>query len=112
MRPWRGLARVVLAGAQVAGLGVRAGCGCPGPEGRGDPGYDGTDQPASQVIIDLLMDGFKTDAAAGKVEATAIIYDILVVPPGVGSADNFLVDSRCPGSPIGELLPLCQAARA
>jgi hypothetical protein len=45
-------------------------------------GYDGTDRPKSQVIIDLLVDGFKQDAAAGKVKATALVYDILVVPPG------------------------------
>jgi hypothetical protein len=45
-------------------------------------GYDGTDRPKSQVIIDLLVDGFKRDAAAGKVKATALVYDILVVPPG------------------------------
>jgi hypothetical protein len=45
-------------------------------------GYDGADRPKSQIIIDLLVAGFRKDAAAGTVKATALVYDILVVPPG------------------------------
>lgn len=45
-------------------------------------GYDGTDRPKSQTIIDLLIEGFKKDAALEKVKATALVYDILVVPLG------------------------------
>jgi hypothetical protein len=39
-------------------------------------GYTGTDHPKSQVIIDLLVDGFKQDAAANKVMATALVFDM------------------------------------
>ncbi len=45
-------------------------------------GYTGTDHPKSQTIIDLLVEGFKQDAAAKKVKATALVYDMMVVPPG------------------------------
>ena len=45
-------------------------------------GYDENDRPKSQIIIDLLVVGFRQDAAVGKVKATALVYDTLVVPPG------------------------------
>jgi hypothetical protein len=48
-------------------------------------GHTGTDHPKSQVIIDLLVEGFKQDAAANKVKATALVYDMLVVPPGTST---------------------------
>ena len=48
-------------------------------------GYTGTDHPKSQAIIDLLIEGFKQDAAANKVKATALVYDMLVVPPGASA---------------------------
>lgn len=48
-------------------------------------GYTGTDHPKSQTIIDLLIEGFKQDAAAKKVKATSIVYDMLVVPPGASA---------------------------
>jgi len=45
-------------------------------------GYTGTEHPKSQTIIDLLIEGFKQDVAAKNVKATALVYDLLVVPPG------------------------------
>jgi len=45
-------------------------------------GYTCTDHPKSQTIIDLLIDGFKEDSAVHKIKATALVYDVLVVPPG------------------------------
>jgi hypothetical protein len=48
-------------------------------------GYTGTDHPKSQTIIDLLIDGFKQDSATHKIKATALVYDMLVVPPGASS---------------------------
>ena len=45
-------------------------------------GYTDTDRPKSAVIIDLLIEGFRQDAAAKKIKATALVYDMLVVPPG------------------------------
>jgi hypothetical protein len=48
-------------------------------------GYTGTDHPKSQTIIDLLIDGFKQDSAVHKIKATALVYDMLVVPPGASS---------------------------
>src|SRR5580692_6830950 len=40
-------------------------------------GYTGTEHPKSQTIINLLVEGFKQDAAANKVKATALVYDML-----------------------------------
>lgn len=51
-------------------------------------GYDGTDRPKSQVIIDLLVDGFKRDAAVGKVKATALVYEVRVVLPGTSEKSD------------------------
>jgi hypothetical protein len=51
-------------------------------------GYNGTDRPKSQIVIDLLVAGFKQDAAIGKVKATALVYDILVVPPGTSEKSD------------------------
>jgi hypothetical protein len=45
-------------------------------------GYTGTDRPKSKLIIDLLIEGFKQDATAGRIKATALVYGMLVVPPG------------------------------
>lgn len=44
-------------------------------------GYDGRERPPSQDIIDLLVAAFHADAHAGKVKATALVYDILVKDP-------------------------------
>ncbi len=42
---------------------------------------DEEDTP-SEEIIELLKDHFKTGAADGQFNATALVYDVLVVPPG------------------------------
>jgi hypothetical protein len=51
-------------------------------------GYDGTERPKSQAVIDLLTAGFKRDAALGKVKATALVYNIRVVPPGASEKSD------------------------
>jgi hypothetical protein len=51
-------------------------------------GYTGTDRPKSQLIIDLLIEGFKQGATAGRIKATALVYDMLVVPPGTSIKSN------------------------
>jgi hypothetical protein len=51
-------------------------------------GYTGTDHPKSQLIIDLLVEGFKQDAVAKRIKATALVYDMLVVPPGASVKSN------------------------
>jgi hypothetical protein len=51
-------------------------------------GYDGTDRPKSQDIIDLLVAGFKQDAAIGKVKATALVYDVIIIPPGASEKSD------------------------
>ncbi|MEJ0037682.1 MAG: hypothetical protein WDO68_16680 [Gammaproteobacteria bacterium] len=45
-------------------------------------GYDGREQPPSQEIIDLLNAELRKDAALGLYKATAVVYDVRVVPPG------------------------------
>jgi hypothetical protein len=45
-------------------------------------GYDGRERPPSQEIIDLLNAEFRKDAANGRYKATAVVYDVRVVPPG------------------------------
>jgi hypothetical protein len=45
-------------------------------------GQDETEHPQSQTIITRLLAAFKQGAAQKKLKATALVYDIRVVPPG------------------------------
>lgn len=45
-------------------------------------GWSGNQRPPSRQIIALLNGGFRDGAALGKYRATALVYDIRVVPPG------------------------------
>lgn len=47
--------------------------------------YDGTERPPSQPLIELLQDEFRQGAKGGKLAATALVYDVLVVPPGASA---------------------------
>ncbi|MBS1994653.1 MAG: hypothetical protein JSS86_00025 [Cyanobacteria bacterium SZAS LIN-2] len=47
-------------------------------------GYDGREHPPSQDIIDLLKIGLRSDAAALKIRASAIIYDVRIRDPANG----------------------------
>jgi len=51
-------------------------------------GYDGREHPPSQDIIDLLKDGLRADAAAHRIRATAIVYDVRVTEPKSGSKSD------------------------
>ena len=44
--------------------------------------HDGDDRPPSQPLIDLLRAGYKEGAKSGRLAATALVYDVLVIPPG------------------------------
>lgn len=39
------------------------------------------ERPASAEVISLLEGGFRADALAGKLKATALAFDVRVVPP-------------------------------
>ena len=41
-----------------------------------------SDQPPSQELIDILKSAFREAARTGEYKATAIVYDILTIPPG------------------------------
>ena len=43
--------------------------------------HDGDEHPPSQTLIDLLVEVFKAQAKEGTYRATAIVYDVRVVPP-------------------------------
>lgn len=44
--------------------------------------YDGEEHPLSKDIINLLKDGYRLAAENGEYKATAIFYDVRVIPPG------------------------------
>ena len=52
---------------------------------------DGDEHPPSQRLIDLLVKTFQAQAAAGEYRATAIVYDVRVIPPG----SNEKTDAIC-----------------
>ena len=45
-------------------------------------GYEGEEQPLSQDIINLLKDGYRIAVKNNEYKATAIFYDVRVIPPG------------------------------
>ncbi len=44
--------------------------------------YDGDEQPPSMDVINLLKNGFRQAAKKGEYKATALFYDVRVIPPG------------------------------
>jgi hypothetical protein len=44
--------------------------------------YDGRELPPTQDLIDQLEGAFRREAFAGEYRATALVYDVLVIPPG------------------------------
>ncbi len=46
------------------------------------------ENPPSEELIELLKEHFQTGAADGDFNATALVYDILVVPPGKEDKQN------------------------
>lgn len=44
-------------------------------------GYTGEEQPPSQEVIELLRNGYRKAAESGEYKATALFYDVRVVPP-------------------------------
>jgi hypothetical protein len=43
---------------------------------------DGTEQPPSQTLIDMMTQAFRQKAAAGQIRAAGIFYDVRTIPPG------------------------------
>src|SRR6266536_26149 len=43
---------------------------------------DGHEHPKSQTLIDLLIQGFRSEALAGQIRAAGICYDVRTIPPG------------------------------
>ena len=54
------------------------------PEGKivHDGAYDGTEQPPSQTLINLLEQAFQRSAKNQNLRGCAIVYDIRTIPPG------------------------------
>jgi len=48
----------------------------------------GDEHPAAKDVIALLEDGFKEAATTGKYKETALVVDMLVVPPGRDSKQD------------------------
>jgi hypothetical protein len=53
--------------------------------------HDGDEHPPSQRLIDLLVETFQAQAAAGEYRVTAIVYDVRVISPG----SNEKTDAIC-----------------
>lgn len=43
---------------------------------------DGTEQPASEKLIELMTQAFRAETTAGKIRAACICSDVRVIPPG------------------------------
>ena len=47
--------------------------------------YEGNERPPSQPLIDMLHKAFHADAMKGAIRASALVYDVLVIPPGTNT---------------------------
>ncbi len=54
-------------------------------------GYTGDEHPASQEVIDLLVDGLRQRANQGEIKAAGICLDVRIIPPG----ETEKVDAIC-----------------
>ncbi len=45
-------------------------------------GYEGSEQPETQAVIDLLTQAFRQQAAAGEIRAAGLCKDIRTIAPG------------------------------
>lgn len=45
-------------------------------------GHTGDEQPPSQEVIDLLVSGFRDQAAKGEVKAVGVCLDVRITPSG------------------------------
>ena len=43
---------------------------------------EGDDHPASQPLIDLMTQAFRSQAVTGQIRAAGICYDVRTIPPG------------------------------
>jgi hypothetical protein len=53
--------------------------------------HTGSEQPPSQEVIDLLLAGFRRQAARGEIRAAGLCVDVRTVPPG----ETEKVDAIC-----------------
>jgi hypothetical protein len=44
--------------------------------------WTGDESPRAEELLEMMEEGFRAGAAAGEYKATAMVYDILTVPPG------------------------------
>jgi hypothetical protein len=68
---------------------------------------EGDDHPHSQSLIDLLTETFRKEAAAGRVRAAAICYEVLTIPPGKDRKQDAICCSaeHCLGEAVDVFVP-------
>jgi hypothetical protein len=54
---------------------------------------DGKEKPPSKDLIQILKNGFREGANAGKYKATALVYDVRVSLPGTGTKSDAIAVS-------------------
>jgi hypothetical protein len=67
--------------------------GAVGPDGKiiAVAGGTGSEHPASQEVIAVLEEGFREGARTGQYRATALVIDMLVVPPQRTAKEDAIV---------------------
>lgn len=72
---------------------------------------EGEEYPGAQPLIELLTESFRKEAAAGRLRAAAMAYDVLTVPPGKSQKQDAICCSleHCLGEAVDVFKPYVKA---
>jgi hypothetical protein len=73
---------------------------------------EGEEYPGAQPLMELLAEIFVKEAAAGRLRAAAMSYDVLTVPPGKSQKQDAICCSleHCLGESVDVFKPYAKAA--
>ena len=72
---------------------------------------EGEEYPGAQPLMELLTESFRKEAAAGRLRAAAMAYDVLTVPPGKSQKQDAICCSleHCLGEAVDVFKPYVKA---
>jgi len=68
---------------------------------------EGEEYPGAQSLMELLVETFRKEAAAGRLRAAAVSYDVLTIPPGKSKKQDAICCSleHCFGEAVDVFKP-------
>ena len=73
---------------------------------------EGEEYPGAQPLMELLTEGFRKEAAEGKLRAAGMAYDVLTIPPGKDQKQDAICCSLeyCLGEAVDVFRPYSKLA--